>query len=105
MGERLAVAQDRGQEPAEAERLRVIPLAAKAPGDQHNERLDFLKQLLGRKLAEELGDRVDEGAFARRTACEEDREGAVVQAQDRWRGDTQKTLQANAAKDTRLQPY
>src|SRR5438270_4233166 len=77
MRERLAVAPDRGQKPAEAERLGVVAFATETAGDQHDDRVYLFEQFIGGKLAEELRDRIDDAAFACRTAGDQDRERTV----------------------------
>src|SRR5438067_1256514 len=102
MGKRLAVAPDRGQKPAEAEGLRVVPFATETADDQNDDRVDLFKQFLSGKLAEELRDGVDDAAFACRPARDQDRERTVVEPQDRRRRNAEKPLRPNAAHDPRL---
>ena len=80
--QRLAVAPDRGQEPAEPEALRIEALAADPPGKQDQVRIDLGQQFGGRQQPVDAGDGVDETEQAVRHATAEHHEPAVAQLGD-----------------------
>ena len=82
VGERLAVAPDRRQEPAEAEALRVEARAADLAADEQQLRLDVAQEVLGRQRPVDAGDGIDDAQPPVRQPAAEDHEAAVAQRGD-----------------------
>ena len=103
MRERPAVAQDRGPEPAKAERVRVDPGAAEPARDQTDRPRRGFERLLHGHFANRPGQGVDEPDLAVSRGDPQDRERAVLQLEDRRAGDVLQPPGVGGAHDARPQ--
>ena len=103
MRDRLAIAPDRGQEPAEAEGLRIVSLAGEPPRDEHGERHDLVEEGRWRQLSQDLRDRIDDPTQSALAPRDEDREAPVVGLDDGRERHARQTLGRHSSDDPRLQ--
>ena len=103
MGKRAPVAQNRGPEPAEPEGGGIDSRPAKPARDQHQFARGQRRDVLHRQLLRRPGDRIDQPRHPLGRARAQDRETALLQAQDRRIRNGAETLGGHPAKDARLQ--
>ena len=104
VGQRSAVAPDRGQEPAEAEALRVVADAPDPAADEQQLRLDLAQELRRREPPIDAGDGVDDSEAPVRQPAAEDDETALAQHRDGGGGGRGELLLGGAGHPPRLQP-
>src|SRR5271157_3163760 len=100
----LAIAPDRGQEPAEIKRNGIGAGSCKTPRDQHDVSrpgLPYIIECLKRLLP---GQRLDDPDPAVIEAVGEDRETSIAHLKDRRQGCRSNALRGLLVKDLRLQP-
>ena len=101
--QRLAVAQQRGQEPAEAEGVGIDAGAAEPAGDEHDLAGARGPGLLQRHVAGDAADGIDDAHPALGGADAEGGKAAVLVAQQRGVGDGAEPLGGDAVQDARFQ--
>jgi len=83
MGERLAVAPQRGREPQEAEGARIDSGAAELPRHEDQHGIGFGLQFVERQFARDPGDGIDDAEFSRRCLAAKNAIAAGPEPQDR----------------------
>ena len=103
-GERLAIAQQRRQEPAEAERIGIDPGAAEPARHQQRLAAGDLREFVERHFARGAQNRIDDSRPLFGCGDREDGERPALHADDDRQRQFGETIGVDLAQDARLQP-
>ena len=104
MPERLAVAPQRRQEPAQAEHLRADAGPADTTGDEERATVGLPRQVFERQIGRRVGDRIDQPAQARRASPAVDVKRSALQPDDCGGGKLSHPALVDAGRQPGLQP-